>query len=419
MRISFQHRASSGGKGTLLPTHRQMSRPKRRISVVVGASCLATFLAIGLQSSWAGATPPSSWSLTSTPNKTSSDSLNAVSCTSVNFCMAVGSYMKSSNIDRNLIEEWEGSTWTIVRSPDEGTGDNSLDGVSCTSERHCVAVGYGTGAQYEEGIILTFNGHHWSITSILSSVHGIYAFSAVSCPSRNFCVAVGHAAKDAGTQSVIYTWNGSHWNLSNASTLSLTLTGVSCPTSHFCAAVGNEPGNQHHEYPAGVILVFNGVQWSRSAVIDTVHGAYTLSGVSCTGIQFCEAVGYLGDDAGFFTVIDTWNGTNWMEPATGTIHNATLASVSCTNKSDCVAAGYGGLTSGHPKNLIESWDGTWSKTPTPDQGTGTNQLNGVSCFKAPDCAAVGYFDNGSNPQTLAIVSFATDATNVTFRRAAA
>lgn len=419
MSISLLHRWFSG-KTTLIPTHRRISRPKRRIPIVIGTSCLATFLVIGLQSSWVGATPPTSWSLTSTPNKTNSDFLNAVSCTSVNFCMAVGGYVKSSKPDRNLIEEWEGSYWAILPSPDEGAGDNSLEGVSCTSEVHCVAVGYGTGAEYEEGIVLTFNGHHWSITSILSSVHGVYAFSAVSCPSRSFCVAVGHEANDAGTQSVIYTWNGSHWNRSGASTLNLTLTGVSCTSSHFCAAVGNEPGNQHHEYPAGLILVFNGVTWSRSAIIDTVHGAYTLSGVSCAGTNFCEAVGYLGDDAGFFTVIDTWNGTNWTEPATGTIHDATLASVSCTNKSNCVAAGQGGFASARQsKNLIESWDGTWSKTPTPDQGTGANQLYGVSCFKAPDCAAVGNFENGSNPQTLAMVSFATDPPNVILHRAAA
>jgi hypothetical protein len=319
--------------------------------------------------------------------------------------MAVGSYVNSSNIDRNLIEEWEGNTWAIVRSPDEGAGDNSLNGVTCTSERHCVAVGYGTAGQYAEGIVLTFGGHHWSITSVQSSVRGIYVFSAVSCPSSNFCVAVGHAERVAGIHSVIDTWNGSHWTLSNSSTLSLTLTGVSCSSNRFCAAVGNEPGKQDHEYPAGVILDFNGKQWSRSAVIAAVHGAYTLSGVSCTGIHFCEAVGYLGDDAGFFTFVDTWNGSNWMEPATGMIEGASLASVSCASKSDCVAAGYDGITTGRLQTLIERWDGKWSETPTPDHGTGTNQLNGVSCFKAPDCAAVGYFDDGSNSQTLAIVSF--------------
>jgi hypothetical protein len=155
--------------------------------MVVGSSLPATLIAIGIQSSWAGASPPSSWSLIPTPNETSSDSLKAV-----------------------------------------------------------------------------------------------------SCASADFCKAVGYVANDGGTMSVIY----------------------------------------------------QGGRWSQSAVISTTHGDYTLSGVSCVDSHFCVAVGSLSDDGGIFTQIDTWSGSQWVEPSTGRIHSAALSAGSCTSDSDCVAAGY-------------------------------------------------------------------------------
>jgi hypothetical protein len=388
---------------------RSSFRPRVMAIVAIG---LTIMLVVELQSTWADATPPSSWSLTSTPNKTSSDTLSAVSCTSVKFCVAVGSYIKSSGTDRNLIEEWDGSSWAIIKSPDEGTGNNSLSGVSCTSATYCVAAGSAQGTQYEEGIVLTFNGDDWSITSILSNVHGIYSFSGVSCTSPSFCVVVGHSASDAGTFDVIYTWNGRHWHLSSGGPThltqtdinprGLTLTGVSCESDHFCAAVGDGTGDP---YGKGVILLYNGTEWSRGAVLKEVHGEYGLAGVSCSSATFCVAVGRMGSDAGVFTVIDQWNGTKWTEPATGPVRGAQLTGVSCVNQSSCVAVGYSEVNV--DQTLIESWDGTaWGQTPSPDQGTGNNDLEGVSCSHAPDCVAVGDFMNGSNQQTLGLASFA-------------
>jgi len=42
---------------------------------------------------------------------------------------------------RTLTEKWNGFSWKIVPSPNEGTGDNRLKGVSCVSKNFCQAVG--------------------------------------------------------------------------------------------------------------------------------------------------------------------------------------------------------------------------------------------------------------------------------------
>ncbi|MFZ0668208.1 MAG: hypothetical protein WAM97_20845, partial [Acidimicrobiales bacterium] len=146
-------------------------------------------------------------------------------------------------------------------------------------------------------------------------------------------------------------------------------------------------------------------EWSRSAILKDVHGEYGLTGVSCSNASFCEAVGRMGSDAGVFTVIDRWNGTEWTEPGNGAVRSAQLSGVSCVNQTTCVAVGYSEVNV--DQTLIESWDGTaWSQTSSPDDGTGDNELEGVSCSHAPDCVAVGEFLNGSNDQTLALASFA-------------
>jgi len=370
------------------------------------SATLAALLATGIQSRVAAASsPPDSWYITPTPNPAPSDSFNAVSCVNAEFCVAVGSYVGPSKTGRTLTEEWNGTSWRTIPSPDEGSGDNSLNGVSCFSPHDCFAVGSGFGAQYEEGIILNFDGHSWSVASVLSSVHGVFSFNSVSCPSSDFCAAVGRAANDGGVQSVVETWNGSRWKAANASTLNLTLTGVSCASARFCAAVGNGRGNPYAE---GVILVLEGASWSQSAVLSSSHGEYTLGGVSCASAHFCQAVGRLGNDGGIFTVVDTWNGTSWVQPETGTIRGAVLSAVDCTTKSNCIAAGDSTqVQTSVDQSLIESWDGSsWTETSTPDKGANANELRGVSCSGgAPDCIAVGLFNKASKHHTLALASY--------------
>jgi hypothetical protein len=44
--------------------------------------------------------------------------------------------------DQTLIEKWNGSTWSLVSSPNRSsTQDNDLDGVSCVSSSFCMAAG--------------------------------------------------------------------------------------------------------------------------------------------------------------------------------------------------------------------------------------------------------------------------------------
>ena len=64
--------------------------------------------------------------------------LFGVWCTTSTNCKAVG-FSKpavgpgAQSVSQNLLESWNGNAWSITPTPNQGTGDNNLYGLSCTS----------------------------------------------------------------------------------------------------------------------------------------------------------------------------------------------------------------------------------------------------------------------------------------------
>jgi hypothetical protein len=53
----------------------------------------------------------------------------------------VGFFRNASSVPQTLVESWNGSTWAIVASPNQGTDSNLLIGVACSSSTSCTGVG--------------------------------------------------------------------------------------------------------------------------------------------------------------------------------------------------------------------------------------------------------------------------------------
>ena len=89
-------------------------------------------------------------------------------------------------------------------------------------------------------------------------------------------------------------------------------------------------------------------------------------------------------------------------PDVGTLSN-TLAGVSCVSSRWCAAVGH--VNSGSfLQTLAMIWDGTaWSTVPSPGSTTGDSALESVSCVSPSWCAAVGYADAGAGPRTLTLL----------------
>jgi hypothetical protein len=162
-------------------------------------------LAQTLVEAWDG----NSWSIAPSPNSGNSDDiLRGVSCVpNAQRCVAVGEYTtvysECNRPRRTLVESWDGSSWSIVPSPNQGPGDSILESVSCVSAVACATVGlhrpaYGNDSTLIEG----WDGSAWSI--LPSPNPGTYNdLEGVSCVSATACRATGYWMGGGDPQTLV------------------------------------------------------------------------------------------------------------------------------------------------------------------------------------------------------------------------
>jgi hypothetical protein len=94
---------------------------------------------------------------------------------------------------RASIEHWDGTSWSIVASPT--TSDTSLNGIAAISANDIVAVGGGTATSLAQGTSATlaeeWNGTSWSSISSPNPGNATNGLSAVTALSDGTVVAVG------------------------------------------------------------------------------------------------------------------------------------------------------------------------------------------------------------------------------------
>lgn len=160
----------------------------------------------GLLLNWSGGT----WNAAEAPIPPNGIDLEtdvrSVSCPYVSECVAVGEYEEPTGFGAmdGLLLTWSGGTWTAAEAPlpaNAGTNTGfSLDGVSCPSTSDCVAVGSYVdssepGSGDSTGLLVTWSGGKWTAAKApFPSNANSYPnanVNAVSCPSVSVCIASG------------------------------------------------------------------------------------------------------------------------------------------------------------------------------------------------------------------------------------
>ena len=356
--------------------------------------------------------PTGSWSIMSTPTPGGPDGttdLYGVSCTSADFCVAVGCFYTigvgscpppAAEQVNTLAEEWNGSNWSTMTTanPSNPDSNNVLYAVSCISPDFCIAVGTMTtesdGSQLRgQALTEEWDGSTWS-TMTTPNPGSTNWLSAVSCVSPTFCVAVGPDATD--DESLAELWNGSNWSAMSTTDPSDngdSLAAVSCTSSSFCLAVGSDDdansGPTIGETGQTLGEEWNGVSWSTMNTANLGAGS-GLWAVSCPSTGFCVAAGENGSPAPNDLFTEQWSGGGWSMmtmPNSSMIGGGTdgLIGMSCSSPSFCLTVVPG---------MAMQWDGSsWSTTSTPN---GDGYLYGASCPSANFCIAVG-FNGWSQP----------------------
>jgi hypothetical protein len=184
---------------------------------------------------WEGA----GWHVQPTPNGAGSSRLNDVDCPLKRTCTAVGESSAgsgSSTVTSPLVTRWYGrvNAWGLQSAPQpEGAESTWLEGVSCPVAPVCVAVGhYNTHLGSWTALTERRIGPTWSVLTSPNPGTGFNGVDAVSCPTSTLCRAVGPPA---------WRFDGTSWQLESIPTPQVPnpfLRDISCPTRFFCMAVG-------------------------------------------------------------------------------------------------------------------------------------------------------------------------------------
>lgn len=312
------------------------------VSCTSASFCMAVGngLSYGLTTQWTGTAWSSALSLAPDPESASNynNKLAGVSCITASNCTLVGSkpvYNGTFTTPyHGLVQVWDGSKWNAVARPPEELDWSELADVSCTSADFCMAVGR-YGSQATHTLVEHWNGIQWSVVSSPNPDATVNnELVSVSCTSTTFCVAVGASVPSVQPNNffprstLVEMWDGANWTVvaspnhffagSNQLVPLSSLQGVSCTSPNACLAVGD------------LTIAWDGVQWTDSTD-PTYSGA---NSVSCTA-TFCAAGTYGGNYATSSLEIlvgQTWTAHPVTAPA------KTVSSVFCLSSS-CVAVG--------------------------------------------------------------------------------
>ena len=386
------------------------SRPMRKFVSPFARVAVVVFAVIGL---FAVASPADaaidSVTLVSSPNTspTATNRLNAVSCVSESWCIAVG--YAAGTAFQPIAEIWNGTNWTMQSVPSPSPTLNSkFNGISCTSTTSCIAVGGAYSGGVWSTLVEKWDGSSWSIeTSANSAPTESNVLNAVSCVSASFCVLVGHYV-NSSYQTLIEVWDGSAAVMQTSANTSPSedniLNGVSCLSATSCVAVGY---HSNGSVAQTLSESWNGSVWSIDLSASVPSSTQQiLNGVSCTSATSCFAVGLYFDGSVYLPLIEMWDGSSWSVQALPLVsaNGGFTPAVSCVSATSCVVTGStidGGFVR---STLVATWDGSaWSVVTSPNgPGGGNNFVNGVSCASAWSCVGVGSFYDGNNDQTLVL-----------------
>jgi hypothetical protein len=184
---------------------------------------------------------------------------NGIACVTAADCWAVGFYVKPNGTNQyNLMVHWDGRAWSVVRVPQPGGRGNELNAITCVAAADCLAAGSDIGGTHPHtrNEVLHWNGSRWSLVKTPTGPRSKGELLGIECLARPDCWAVGDNGANA---SETLHWNGRHWSLvpSPDPGGASFLYGVRCLDSADCLAVGFS-----HVPTLNLALHWNGTKWA-------------------------------------------------------------------------------------------------------------------------------------------------------------
>ena len=345
-----------------------------------------------------------------TPNPNFNNGLFAASASSPRDIWAVG----------ESVIHFDGTKWTAFR-PAMNTRISALNGVVAISPTLAWAAGNLSNTNGTPGqVIEQWNGTTWSVFPGPKFAAGDQpSIFAMTSTSANDIWAIGSLLSDSGQllSFLFEHWNGKQWTATSSISNDAFLFGASADATNDVWAVGfNGAENDDSKTLA---LHYNGARWKTTATPSVGTGANQLNGVLALAPNDVWAVGFSTPvpppaQAATLTLIEHFDGSSWSvvpSPNVGpnSIYQSNrLFGLTANSPTDIFAFGsyFASDGSGHQMTLLLHWDGTsWTIIPSPNPTNGVFLSDLLFAGVAPSAGNVwifGAMDIPPNDDSLAI-----------------
>src|SRR5579872_3767713 len=324
------------------------------------------------------------WNYVSSPNPSIyGNYLSGVAAISASDIWAVGSQFNNIDNSLTLAEHYDGTQWSVVSVPaPAGAVEEDLLNIVAVSTSDVWAVGYYFDNSYtSHTLIEQWNGSAWSIVpspdqgSSGSSLYGVAAISAT-----DIWVVGTYQDSSSNTYTLTEQWNGTAWNIvasPNGSGQSNTLIGVTAISSSAVWAVG-------YESTSTLVEKWDGTAWKIVTSASRTGSSNYLTGVVAVSSKALWAAGYSinSTTAQYSTLMEKWNGTAWKivaSPTPSSTSNLNISGIAALSSSSVWVVGWDQNTQGKTKPIIEHWNGSqWSLVPGAKVGSFQYELVGIT-----------------------------------------
>lgn len=229
----------------------------------------------------------------------------------------VGWSRRPREVAKTLVQRWNGSSWSIVPSPNPSATGNYLEAVAVVSATEAWAVGSSHSQSIDEApLALRWDGFTWQPVQLppLAFCLRQIVLSSVTARPTGRVLATGYCrVASGGHQSFVLRWHGTRW--------SVVVGPKNLPGSTQLTSITYVNGNE--AWAVGTRL-FEG--FSEPLLLHMVSGTWTeelppagnvngLAAVAAAGTSLVWAVGTGNSSQPPFAGVTSlrWDGTQWTQ----------------------------------------------------------------------------------------------------------
>src|SRR4029453_5860 len=307
-----------------------------------------------------------------------------------------------------LIEHWNGTRWSLVRSPNATNGYNLLNGVGVVGANNVWAVGQAANGSTYSTLVEHWKGAAWSIVPSPNVAGFSNVLQAISVVSANDIWAVGYS-QDTNFNNFTLTlhWNGTAWSIVPSPTVDHDiLFSVDAIATNDVWAVGrSRPGGSGEDRT--LTIHWNGAKWN---VVPSPNGSVNDKYLFGAALVAPNDVWAVGNDGSLATLAIHWDGASWSVVPTPIFDpnatNQVLVGIVALRSEEIWTAGqYIVPIQGSAQfTLTENWDGSqWNFVPSPNAQNSNNRLHGITATPGGTLWAVGTTGVFTRPERTLIL----------------